>query len=198
MPKIVDREERRQLYVDALFRLIERGGSESISLRAIAVEAQTTKSTLSHYFADEAELFATAMKRVTASANRDVDAELALDLDLDHIVSATMRAIPGSESRRVESEIWLWMLRSATRNQGVAAVLHEFNADFESDVLRVLTMFDEAGRLESGLDLVAEARALHALVDGLSLRTMTDPMCLSREEIRQVVEVHLARIVTRS
>jgi DNA-binding transcriptional regulator YbjK len=195
VPKVVDRAQRQRDYVAALFRLIDRTGIDGVSLRAIAAEANVPKSTMIHYFSNEVALFEFAMAQVTRSANRDIDERLAADLDLQGLIDATMRAIPGSTWRRRESQIWLWLLRASTSDPAAARVLTKINAAFEGDAIRVLTQFSEAGKLVPGVDVLLEARALHALVDGFSIRALTDPAGLTRDEVERVVGDHLSRIV---
>ena len=77
-----------------------------------------------------------------------------------------------------------------------AAVLHELNARIEGDILAAVSALEGLGILRPGLDPTLEAKRLHALIDGLSLRTMTDPTALTMEEVRQIVRSHLAQITT--
>lgn len=50
MPKIVDHDERRELYLDAMFRVIERDGADALSIRSVAAEAGGSKSSIANYF----------------------------------------------------------------------------------------------------------------------------------------------------
>ena len=61
MPKIVDHDERRRSLIEATWRVIAREGIASATTRGIAREAGCSSAVLAHYFADKAELMASAM-----------------------------------------------------------------------------------------------------------------------------------------
>jgi DNA-binding transcriptional regulator YbjK len=195
VPKIVDHEERRDFYVDALFRLIERKGFTAISLRALAEEASTPKSTLLYYFDNEAGLLSAAMNRITSDAVRDIDASLAITIDNESIVAGALRAIPVSAHRRAESEIWIHLLRVASRDPAAARVLHQANLRLDQEISAILEVVADAGLLADGVDLATEVQLFHALIDGLSLRTMTDPSSITNEVIEAAIRAHVGRLI---
>ena len=198
MPKIVDHEERRQELIDALFRVIEAQGPHAVSTRSVASEAGVSKSNIGHYFESQAAMLSAALDRVVDQTSRQANALLSEDLDLDQLVVVAMQAIPDSAARRLESELWLLLVEMAGRDEMMARTLHELNARIEGDILAAVTALAAAGILRPGLDPAFEAKRLHALIDGFSLRTMTDPSAITMEEIRQIVRSHLSQITTLS
>ena len=194
MPKIVDHDERRQELIDALFRVIEAQGPHAVSTRSVASEAGVSKSNIGHYFESQAAMLSAALDRVVDQTSRQASALLAEDLD--QLVVVAMQAIPDSAARRLESELWLLFVEMAGRDETMARVLHELNARIEGDILAAVSALEGLGILRPGLDPTLEAKRLHALIDGLSLRTMTDPTALTMEEVRQIVRSHLAQITT--
>ena len=194
MPKIVDHDERRQELIDALFRVIEAQGPHAVSTRSVASEAGVSKSNIGHYFESQAAMLSAALDRVVDQTSRQASALLAEDLD--QLVVVAMQAIPDSAARRLESELWLLFVEMAGRDETMARVLHELNARIEGDILAAVSALEGLGILRPGLDPTLEAKRLHALIDGLSLRTMTDPTALTLEEVRQIVRSHLAQITT--
>ena len=141
-------------------------------------------------------MLSAALDRVVDQTSRQASALLAEDLDLDQLVVVAMQAIPDSAARRLESELWLLFVEMAGRDETMARVLHELNARIEGDILAAVSALEGLGILRPGLDPTLEAKRLHALIDGLSLRTMTDPTALTMEEVRQIVRSHLAQITT--
>jgi len=64
MPKRVDHAERRTAIVQALFRVVERGGLPAASVRAVAAEAGVPASQVQYYFPTKAELLAAALDQL--------------------------------------------------------------------------------------------------------------------------------------
>ena len=70
MPKTVDRSERREALLAAVWRVIARGGLERATIRTIAEETGWSTGVLAHYFADKEDILASALQlsheRITA------------------------------------------------------------------------------------------------------------------------------------
>lgn len=73
MPKIVDHDQRREQIVDATWRIIERGGFDSATMREIAAEAGFAHGGLQRYFRNKESLLAAAFTRAHTRTNERAD-----------------------------------------------------------------------------------------------------------------------------
>jgi AcrR family transcriptional regulator len=64
LPKRVDHGERRTAIVEALFRVVERGGLPAASIRAVAAEAGVRAPQVQNYFPAKADLLAAALDQL--------------------------------------------------------------------------------------------------------------------------------------
>ena len=107
MPKIVDHDERRRSLIEATWRVIAREGIASATTRGIAREAGCSSGVLAHYFADKAELMASAMLAAHAEVHARLDPELT---GLASVRQYMLECLPLDERRRflavVEVSFW--------------------------------------------------------------------------------------------
>ena len=195
MPKIVDHDERRGEYVDALWRVVERDGAAAISHRSVAAEAGMSKSNVAHYFPSRADLLATAVDQLVTQAERG-GATLNLEsVSIDTVVETIMFAIPDTPKRRQQTEIWLLLIAERGVDPRIDLLLDGLNERVLTGIARQLAALAAIGFIGKGRDIELEASRLHALVDGLSLHTMMSPRLVSPEKIRQVVAAHVADLM---
>lgn len=69
MPKIVDHDARRELIIDATWRLIERGGFQRATMREIAADAGFAHGALQRFFPNKESLLAAAFVRAHTRTN---------------------------------------------------------------------------------------------------------------------------------
>ncbi len=110
MPKIVDHDERRQEYVSALWRLVERDGASAVSVRSVADEAGVSKTNISYYFPSIVDLLAAAVDELVDATQRRLRTMDLTTVDLEQAVKLIMLTIPDSPTRRRQSEVWLTLV----------------------------------------------------------------------------------------
>ena len=107
MPKIVDHDERRRSLIEATWRVIAREGIANATTRGIAREAGCSSGVLAHYFADKAELMASAMLAAHAEVHARLDPE---PTGLASVRQYMLECLPLDERRRflavVEASFW--------------------------------------------------------------------------------------------
>lgn len=187
MPKIVDHDAKRKQIIDAMWRLVEREGATAVTVRAVALEAGMSKTSIGHYFSSQGDLLATAVQQAVESVTGTI---LALDLfscDVDTVISALDAMIPDTVQRQRQSEVWLLLLSYARSDDAVRKVLHELNSAVRDGIVDVLHAFTNSNNLSVTTDIPELAARLHALIDGLSVQVLTDPPLLSREQARSVL-----------
>ena len=105
MPKIIDHDERRDLIIDAVRRIILRGGFESATMREIASEAGFSHGALHRYFPTKNSLLAGAFVRVYSRANELADRALEGRRGLDALRTLCLHILPLGDSGRSEARI---------------------------------------------------------------------------------------------
>ena len=194
MPKIVDHDERRQLYIDALWRVVERDGAAAVSIRTVAAEAGMSKSNISYYFDSRSSLLAAAIRSVVADARSRAATIDSATLSLEQMVRMVMLMIPDSAPRRRQTALWLLLVAQYASDEEVRPILHELNREVRVGITNFLQRIADQGDLGAGRDVELEATRLHALVDGISLQAMSDSRLMPVAEIRATVEHHLREL----
>ena len=194
MPRLVDHEERRAHLLTALRRIVDRDGAAAISIRTVAAEAQVSKSAIAHYFPSRLSLLAGAAEQM----NGEVRAKLRrLDLDdgaLSTAVEAVMAAIPDSRARLNQSEVWLLLISERRTDPAARELAADLDERVRSGVFAALQRWTRSGLAHPSRDLDLEAWRLHALIDGLSLHTLHEPVEYPPSRIREVVTSHLGEL----
>jgi AcrR family transcriptional regulator len=194
VPKIVDHDERRRAYADALWRVVSQHGASAISVRAVAAEAGVSPSNLVHYMPTRADMLSIAVNQLLSTATPRVPAP---DASLESwAVDAVMSAIPHTPARRRQSEVWLMLVAERSSNPDAERLLTEVQQRVAAGLAEGLQVLADAGLVGAGRHLGTETARLHALVDGLSLRSVIAPKSLPTAELRTIVAAHLADLRT--
>ncbi len=194
MPKIVDHEERRQSIVEAMWRVVQRDGFKAVSVRSVAAEAGLSKSTIAHYFGSQDQVLALAVQQQIAAANGELNA-LGVDRCTPEVARKALQiAIPTTAKQRRQSQVWLALLEQHGTSPEVAEALALMNKSVRTSIRSVLGNLAVNGHVGAGRDLDEEAAKLHAVVDGLSLQSLTDPKSAPPALVRQVIAAMVADI----
>ena len=131
MPKIVDHDERRAEYVDALWRLVSREGAGAISVRSLAAEAGVSPSNIVHYLPSRTAMLAAAVRQLLTESRDRVAAiqRRRPEIDLDTATDLVLVAIPDSPKRRRQTEVWLLLLAEREVSTEAAEVLVELRVE---------------------------------------------------------------------
>ncbi len=191
MPKIVDHDERRRSIIEAAWRVIAREGIASATTRGIAREAGCSSGVLAHYFADKAELMASAMLAAHAEVHARLDTELT---GLASVRQYMLECLPLDERRRflavVEASFW----GQAVGNPRLVDVYAGEVAGFRSRLRVRLEQAREQGELRPEVDVEEVVHELHVLNDGLSIQAALSPHSASAEQQTALVDAVLDRI----
>lgn len=196
MPKVVDHDERRQQYVDALWRVVSREGAGAISVRSVANEAGVSAAAVLHYLPSRAEVLGAALRRLVAeswSRFRLIEGER---VSLAGAVDVVMIAIPDTATRRRQSEVWLQLVAEQQTNPVASDILDELMRELRAGVTAAIELFQRSGIVHPDCDVALEAERLHALIDGLSLHTQTNPRSPSPKRMRAIVARHIETLAS--
>ncbi|MBF6573546.1 TetR/AcrR family transcriptional regulator [Nocardia farcinica] len=175
MPKTIDQEQRRAEIAAAVWRLIDQSGMSAVSLRTVAAEAGLVLGSLRHTFPTKADLLAYAMELVFVRAEQRVSAHAAIGDPRRRALAMLLELLPLDEQRRIEMRVDLALVAEAPAHPrlavlagrahtAVAALCHDLCADLAAH-----------GLLHTARAVAAEARRLHALVDGTALHLLVAP-----------------------
>ena len=194
MPKIVDHDERRRIIVEALWRVVARDGAHEVSVRHVAAEAGMPKSSIGHYVGTMPQLMGLAVDQLVQE-NTDYLMSLdLLDLDAGKATEVLYALVPVSERRRHMSGVWMLLAAQAGADPEFAEVLHRLNASVSDGLADLLRGLRQRGLLDSSREIDREVRRLHALIDGLALQCMTDPVLRSETDVRAILRDEVARL----
>jgi AcrR family transcriptional regulator len=182
MPKVVDRERRREELAAALWRLVEREGIEAASLRRVAAEAGWSTGSLRHYFATHSELLAFAMELVVQRVTDRVG-RLSPSPDPRETAAIVLHEVlPLDAERHAEMQVWL----AFTARSLVEPELRELRDQAHTGL---------RGLCATAVELLgggaAEAERVHALIDGLALHAVLDPATTTPERQRELLGAEL-------
>lgn len=196
MPKIVDHAERRRVIVEALWRVVARGGAAAVSVRSVAAEAGMPKSSIGHYVGTQPQLLSLAVAEMVDYVTAQVSAIDADYMDASSAAEVILTLIPTDSHRRSMSEVWLLLLSQRNAEPELGPILTELNATVLAGIASTLETMQEQGGVAASRDLAIESRRLHALVDGLAIQSLTDPDFLPKDAVRRILTAHLSDLTS--
>lgn len=190
MPLSDDHDVRRRRIAEAVWATVADHGIPGTTMRRVAAAGGVSVGRLQHYFASREELLAFSCRAMVDRAaaggaagepfgGEPQDAAAALH----EVRRLLVHALDQSPAFRQGARAWSAYVAHAVVDPVIAAVVVEAQRGFEREVTRLLTA---AGRDP------ADARALVALSEGLSQRTLT--RALDARSAVAEVERALARL----
>ncbi len=160
MPKIVAKEERRELLIDVTWKLIVAEGLDAVTLRRVAADAGFANGAVKPYFGSKADLMEAAYRR---AFDRTVERSLRTvgsRTGLDAMRRLCLEIMPLDDERRIEARVVIAFWEAAIGEPAMAVVFRDTVSSFADDLARYLAQAREAGEVT-----VAEPDA--AIVDEL-------------------------------
>ncbi|CAF1810274.1 MULTISPECIES: TetR/AcrR family transcriptional regulator [Bacillus] len=192
MPKQIDHEKRRKQIAEATWRVILERGMEGASARNIAKEAGLSLGALRHYFSTQDELLAFAMKLVQEKVtDRIKDIAVRDLLPKEKVLQILLEMVPTNEETIREMEVWFAFTAYARHKKDMFDASHD---GIFSGMRNLIAYLDESDLLKPNADKDIEAERLYALVDGLALHAMLDPVRVNKDRIKRVIMQHVESI----
>lgn len=152
------------------------------------------KSSIGHYVGTMPQLMGLAVDQLVQE-NTDYLMSLdLLDLNADKSTEVLCTLVPVSERRRHMSGVWMLLAAQAGADPEFAEVLHRLNASVAEGIGDLLRGLQQKGLVDSSREIDREVRRLHALIDGLALQCMTDPVLRSETDVRAILRDEVARL----
>jgi AcrR family transcriptional regulator len=198
VPKLVDHDTRREEIAQALWRVVRRDGIGAASVRSVAAEAGWSAGAVRYYFPDQAGLLGFAVELVTRRVTARISQLDASGPPLTVVLRYLEEVIPLDDERRAEFEVWFAFLAQSQAETEAGGSLRPHVEPLHAELLglcrTLLEVLREAGGLRPRLNLALEAERLHALVDGLSVHTATNPDKMPPARVREILRRHLASL----
>lgn len=168
--------DRRRRLVDAAIRVVGEHGIAGLSHRRVAAEADVPLGSTTYHFASRDDLLVAALEQMSAAWLSRIDRwERALPADAD---------LPGEAARLIEESFVNDRARTRVEYElYLAALRHEPVRPLAAECIdRLAAILRRRTRDE------ATARALAALIDGVTLQLLLTGRDLARAEIRTLLE----------
>ncbi|MER7009200.1 TetR/AcrR family transcriptional regulator [Dactylosporangium sp. NPDC000555] len=200
MPKQIDASTRRLEVVDAVFRVVMRGGLERASLRTVADEAGLNIGSVRHYFTSQQELMRFAMQamldRVSARLLRRIDelgdvSALPPTRQRQRAADVLAELLPLDEERHAEVTVFIDFVTAARTNATFADLAAKAALGTRALVRQTLTRLQQTAGIRPDLDLDTETERLTALMDGLGLNAILHPELVGADTCDAVLRAHL-------
>ncbi|HEU4429805.1 MAG TPA: TetR/AcrR family transcriptional regulator [Myxococcota bacterium] len=194
MPKIVDHEESRAEFADAVWRAVVELGIENATVRTVAEYAGWSVGRLSHYFASKDELLEYAMGYIGREMQRRFDTRTAKLRGLAALRAILDEVRPTTRRAREEWIFWIAFWGRATRHPKLAAAQRRRHAGFRRALARALEQAREDGEIATGLDAEREAAGIAALAWGIGVLATFEPRALASADIDRELDSRVARL----
>jgi TetR/AcrR family transcriptional regulator, transcriptional repressor of bet genes len=176
----IDHGERRQKIAGIAADVIAREGLDAATVRRIAAEAGFSTTIVTHYFANKDEVLLWAYRFVAAQAVRRFDQVVALEPG--DVVGGLLSLTAVDESTRPGWRVYIAFWQKAGAEPLFADEQRLWSEHALARVGEVIR-----SRFGDRIDSRQAAQLLIALVQGISLQALFDPVSWSREKIRTVL-----------
>lgn len=194
MPKIVNHDERRELIVDATWRLIERGGFESATMREIAAEAGFVHGALHRYFPNKESLLAAAFVRAHTRTNMRAAEKLREQRGLEALRTLCTEIMPIGRDRLQEARVVVAFWDRAIQDQDLWNAHRENALNWRGQMQIFLDQAREDGEIsdaDSDEVIIDQITAMNA---GLQIMCLLMPETATIERQLAALDSYLDRL----
>lgn len=195
MPKVIDRDARREQIAQAVVRVIARHGLDGTTIREVAREAGCSTGVLAHYFRSKDEMLLYAFQVTTDRGVRRVERWQRESSGLESLRGALLDTLPLDEERGDEVRVWCRFLGQAASQPLMAAQQRLQEQRWRALLTGFIADGQRCGAFVEDLDAAAEAEALSVIVDGISLQAVFEPERLPADHQMRLLDRHLARLM---
>jgi AcrR family transcriptional regulator len=218
MPRAVNLEERQTLVTEAAWRVLVRDGLTDLSVRKVAAEAGLPPSSLRYTFPTQASVRERAVSLVLERMSARIGRMAQTGSPLERARAILVELLPLDDERRIEMEVSLALGAMAMTDGALRATheqTHQAVRDFCARALDLLEADDPraandvrvttdghgahgalgASNAVGAKNVIGthghDARATHALIDGLALHLVRQQLGESTDWAVAVVDEHL-------
>lgn len=191
MPKNVNRDERREELLEAVWRVIARDGIERTTIRTIAKETGWSSGVLAHYFTDKDDILISALRLVHERIASRWEEKLEGLQGLEALRELVLDNLPLDDERERETRLLInyWSRRLVSDGRPPeqwrrGPLLVDRLADLVVEARSLGQMADD----DPAEDV---AERLLAFIDGLSLHAVLPNTSVTRERQVELVDQEL-------
>ncbi len=171
----VSAEDRKEQLIAATVELMRREGVQSVTIRAIAKEANAPLATAHYCFSNKEELMDSAAEAWFKNLSRfssGAPIHLGLRKAVEQVAEGYWRALeeePASILSEIELILW------ATRNAAVSPLAAKIYPAYEVELGKIFSSAAHSGGDQCLIDFPALVRLFLMIYDGAAIQFMTDP-----------------------
>lgn len=184
----VDHAQRRQQIVDAVWRLLEKGGVEAASVRGVVAETGLSSGSIRFFFSSQAGLHEFAMVGLAERVRERIRRATEEPDPRKRALGMVEELMPLREDTEREFGIWLDFVGRSRHHPELAAIVAEQASQVREFLAGLLTDLVTLGLRSADTDIESEASHLNALIDGLTLEVLTAPGLVSPTQARTILE----------
>jgi AcrR family transcriptional regulator len=188
MPRVADKQERRDQVVDAAFRVIARDGLAGTSMRAVALEASCTIGLINHWFSSRDDLIEATFDR---AIEIDLEQATAIAGDPASFVEAAGLFLPVDERRRDAAKIWIAFYAMVLCDEGQVDRRTSRCRAVRKAMVDGLRNFRPLPACHNIVDRIL------VLVDGIAINALLDPKRWTRSRQRIVLREGIEDVLAR-
>ena len=186
---------RRLEVTEAAWRVIVRDGLDRASMRAIAQELGASTGVVTHYFRDKDELTLFALERVFEKLFQDMADCAKGKHGIEQLEQMIFAALPFEPNGLQGWQIWIAFLGYAI---GREKLIEEHRKRYDSLrqlICQALADLQRAKLIRADLDLMLEANALIALVDGIGTGCVISPKQFQPDQQCYIIQRHIRTLL---
>lgn len=195
MPRYIDPDQRRRDVIAAATDLVVTSGRAALTIRNVAEAVGSSTKSVSHYFADMAELLHATYAAAADRARNRIEAVIASDpSDVQGFVEALL---PLDDERRRDWSVWFAFWSEALASDALGADQRERSRTTTARIERMLNKLSAEQRIDPSCDVADAARRIGALIPGIAGQALFDPSGWPPSRQRAIVagELRLLGIV---
>jgi AcrR family transcriptional regulator len=184
-------DERRNEVAKAAWQVIVRDGLDRTSMRAIAQELGASTGVVTHYFRDKEALILFALERVFEHVLEDMKIAAQGQPGIDGFAQMICTALPLEMSEKDDWKVWVAFLGYSIGREHLVQE-HRKRYDLLRQIIaQELANLQAANLIRADIDLMLEANAIVALVDGIGTGSVIYPEQFSAEQQKYLVRRHI-------
>lgn len=183
--------ERRIEVANAAWRVIVREGLDRTSMRAIAQELGSSTGVVTHYFRDKEALILFALERVFEHVLEDMQTAAQGSAGIEALEKMICTALPLEMSDKDDWKVWVAFLGYSIGREHLVIEHRKRYELLRQFISQELANLQTAKLIRSDIDVILEANALIALVDGIGTGIVICPEQFSAQQQQYLVQRHV-------
>jgi AcrR family transcriptional regulator len=172
--------------------LVAAEGRSALTVRRVADAAEQSTTIVSHYFTDIADLMHATYQVAVQRALHRIEAVLADDST--DVVGLIEALLPLDEDRRKDWRIWLAFWNEALASEAFAGEQRQRARTTARRIRNCLTQLRDDGRVDLSVDVDRASDRFAALIPGLAVEAIFDPVKWTTARQRRVIHDELEQI----